>query len=128
LRPPGAVAFDELIEGANILRGLGLADFSEGQAREAAKKRQAEMQRRDQEDRENPSRQGQRTDLVQSEKNDMHEVKGRPHSGSVEGALRRLRKDRTDLHARALAGELTLVSKSFGSARKIPGHASARPR
>jgi hypothetical protein len=36
-----AVAFDELIEGANILRGLGLEDFSEGQARDAAKQQQA---------------------------------------------------------------------------------------
>jgi hypothetical protein len=53
-------------------------------------------------DQMNPSRQGERTDLV----NIVNEVQ-RPQGNSTAQALRRLRKDRKDLHARVLAGELT---------------------
>jgi hypothetical protein len=47
-------------------------------------------------------RPGARTDLVDN----VHKVE-RPSGNSESAALRRLRKDRPDLHARVLAGELT---------------------
>jgi hypothetical protein len=58
-------------------------------------------------DKDNPSRQGQRTDFVYNESSDVHEVCDRPSGNSRKAALRRLRKDRPDIHARVLAGELT---------------------
>jgi hypothetical protein len=48
-------------------------------------------------------RQGKRPDLG----NNVPEVVGRPEGNTVQKALRRLRKDRPDLHARVLSGELT---------------------
>jgi len=63
-------------------------------------------QRADEQDRANPSRQGQRTDLVDDKNNGVNEVE-RPTGNSTAAALRRLRKDRPDIHARVLAGELT---------------------
>lgn len=44
-------------------------------------------------------------ETVDDQKNDVNGY--RPDGNSAEAALRRLRKDRTDLHARVLAGELT---------------------
>jgi hypothetical protein len=49
------------------------------------------MQQADSEDRQNPSRQGQRSNFVDTNKNDIHEV--RPAGTSAKAALRRLRKD-----------------------------------
>jgi hypothetical protein len=57
-------------------------------------------------DRANPSRQGQRTDLVDIEEININKV-SRPTGTTVESALRRLRKDRPDIYARVLANELT---------------------
>jgi hypothetical protein len=54
----------------------------------------------------NVSRQGQRTDLVDNNNNYVNEVE-RPSGNSESYALRKLRKDRRDLHARVLAGEIT---------------------
>lgn len=48
-------------------------------------------------------RQGERTDFVDN----INEVEKRPDGTSAEQALRRLRKDRPDLHARVLANELS---------------------
>jgi hypothetical protein len=48
-------------------------------------------------------RQGERTDLV----NNVNEVQARPEGNSEQYALRKLRKDRPDLHAKVLARELT---------------------
>jgi hypothetical protein len=55
----------------------------------------------------NPSRQGQRTDLVRNENKVPYKVRGRPHEGTAEADQRRLRKDRPDIHERVLAGELS---------------------
>jgi hypothetical protein len=64
----------------------------------------------------NPSRQGQRTDLeraqqangnfVDNTKNDINEVE-RPTGTSRAAGLRRLRKDRPDIHVRVLNGEIS---------------------
>jgi hypothetical protein len=61
----------------------------------------------DAKDQANRSQQGKRTDLVDSNRRIIHEVKGRPTGTSAAAFLRRLRKDRPDIHARVLAGELT---------------------
>ncbi len=46
---------------------------------------------------------GKRNDLVYN----VHDVAERPAGNSTEAALRRLRKDRPDLHQRVVAGELS---------------------
>jgi hypothetical protein len=85
----------------------------------------ARYQALEEKDRGNPSRQGQRTDLVYTEINDIHEVT-RPTGTSAEAFLRRLRKGRPDIHARVLAGELTahagMVEAGFRKprSRRIP--------
>ncbi len=53
-------------------------------------------------DRATAGRQGARTDLVDN----VHEAT-RPDGNSSTAAIRRLRKDRPDLHARVLTGELS---------------------
>lgn len=53
-------------------------------------------------DRALKGKQGERTDLVDN----INEV-SRPDGTSREAALRRLRKDRPDLHAKVLAGEMS---------------------
>jgi len=63
-------------------------------------------QKLDAEDRANRSRQGQRTDLVYNKQSDVHEVE-RPSGNSSAAFIRRLRKDRPDIHARVLSGEIT---------------------
>ena len=68
--------------------------------------RAIEIGKADAEDRANQSRQGQRTDLVDNDNDVINDV-GRPTGTSRAAALRRLRKDRPDIHARVLAGELT---------------------
>jgi hypothetical protein len=75
---------------------------------DAQAERAAAMQHRNQQDKmnEDASQQGQRTDLVHTENHGVNEV-GRPWGNSVEAALRRLRNQRTDLHERVLAGELS---------------------
>jgi hypothetical protein len=62
----------------------------------------------DAKDRENKeaSRQGQRTDLLYNNESNIQEVKA-PTGTSAAAFVRRLRKDRPDIHARVLAGELT---------------------
>lgn len=54
-------------------------------------------------DQANKSRQGYRSDLG----NNIPEVEGRPEGTSAAKALRRLRKDRPDLHAEVLNGRLS---------------------
>ena len=49
------------------------------------------------------ARQGARTDIY----NNVQEVSSAPVGNSAQAAIRRLRKDRPDLHARVLAGEIT---------------------
>jgi hypothetical protein len=97
----------------------------------------------DQRDQANPSRQGQRTDLVDTRGGDINEVK-RPDGNSVDAALRRLRGQRPDLHARVLNAELSahaaMIEAGFRKPRQrdpLPGlsklrrawkHASAEER
>jgi hypothetical protein len=50
------------------------------------------------------SRQGKRTDLLYDNKSDVQEVKA-PTGNRTATFLRRLRKDRPDIHARVLAGD-----------------------
>jgi len=57
-------------------------------------------------DRANESQQGKRTDLVDNKIAVINEVE-RPTGTSAAAALRRLRKDRPEIHARVLAGELS---------------------
>lgn len=57
-------------------------------------------------DRANESRQGERSDFFDNIQEVRGEV-GAPTGTSPEAALRRLRKDRPDLHAQVLAGELS---------------------
>ena len=54
-------------------------------------------------DRASQGRQGERTDLL----NNVKEVPGYPAGNRSDTALRRLRKDRPDLHAEVLAGALS---------------------
>jgi hypothetical protein len=57
------------------------------------------MQRRNQEDRDNQRPVGRpRREIVNNTKNDVDNI--RPRGNSVKAALRRLRKDRLDLHER----------------------------
>jgi hypothetical protein len=67
----------------------------------------ARAQEIDAKDQANPGRQGQRTDLLYNNNSDIQEVKGAPTGTSAAAFLRRLRKDRPDIHARVLAGELS---------------------
>jgi len=67
--------------------------------------RAAAAQQADSADQANPSRQGQRTDLLYNTKNDIQEVA--PAGTSRAAALRRLRNDRLDLHTRLMNGELS---------------------
>jgi hypothetical protein len=64
--------------------------------------------------------QGERTDLVDN----VNEVSHRPDGNSRASALRRLRKDRPDLHARVLAGE-SLTAPSIASQQSSPVFAAA---
>jgi hypothetical protein len=82
--------------GPDLFRG----PYAEAQAEAALK-----AQKDNEEDRKNVSRQGQRTDLIDTEKRGINKV--RPDGTSAAAAHRRLRKDRPDLHARVLAGELS---------------------
>jgi len=56
-------------------------------------------------DLDNPSRQGERVDIVNNDVFDVNKV--RPQGNSAKAAHRRLRKDRPDILARVLAGEIT---------------------
>lgn len=53
-------------------------------------------------DRALQGRQGERTDLV----NNVNKVAGRPQGNTRAAGIRRLRKDRPDLHERVIAGEM----------------------
>jgi hypothetical protein len=63
-------------------------------------------QKIDAEDRENQRPPG-RPKTVSNENNVTDSFKGRPHSGTRAEALRRLRDNRPDIHARVLVGELS---------------------
>lgn len=62
---------------------------------------------REAKDLANPPQPGRRTDLSNNKENDVSEVKNKKTGNSAEAALRKLRKDRPDIHARVLAGELS---------------------
>lgn len=66
----------------------------------------AKNQAIDAEDRANPPQPGRRTDLVDTTSEGVNEVR-RPTGNAAAAGIRRLRKDRPDIHARVLAGELT---------------------
>lgn len=66
-------------------------------------------------DRATAGRQGERTDLVDN----IHEVQ-RPSGTGSAAALRRLRKDRPDLHARVLAGELSPNAAAIEAGFRAP--------
>jgi hypothetical protein len=107
-------------------------DITSDDAVDRIKRSAEEMHIRDQQDQQNASRQGQRTDLVDNQNHDVNEV-GRPDGNSVEAALRRLRDQRTDLHERVLAGELTahaaMIEAGFRKPRKrdpMPGLSKLR--
>jgi len=95
---------------AQLVRG----EISEADAEARVRQERAERAKKaDDEDLANKaaSKQGRRTDLVDSNllyanKNDIQEVKA-PTGTSKTAFLRRLRKDRPDIHARVLAGELS---------------------
>jgi hypothetical protein len=86
---------------------------------EKVQARAVEMQRINAQDQANKaaSQQGQRTDLVDNDQTNINEVESRPTGTSTAAALRRLRKDRPDIHARVLAGAL---SQRFIDAGKFP--------
>lgn len=84
--------------------------------RRVAKAKQAEVA-----DSANPSRQGERTDLVYNKKNVIHKV--RPSGTSTKAALRRLRKHRPDLHDRVLHGQMTVNAATIEA-----GFRKRRPR
>jgi hypothetical protein len=113
-----------------------------GDARTKAAEHYQQLDDKDQANQE-AGKQGQRTDLVReasrpredlfdpnfvdSNKNNINEV-GRPTGTSAAYALRRLRKDRPDIHARVLAGKLTahggMLAAGFrkpGASRKLSG-------
>ena len=60
-----------------------------------------------QDDLANPPKPGRRTDLLYNKENDVRGVKNKKDGNAAEYALRRLRKDRPDIHARVLTGEIT---------------------
>jgi hypothetical protein len=57
--------------------------------------------------RDRPAGLNQHTVVVYNEEHGVHDHKERPAGNSVAAALRRLHKDRPDIHARVLAGEIT---------------------
>jgi hypothetical protein len=95
---------------------------------EANAARAAEMQARDAQDMANVSRQGQRSDLLDNDNTVIQEVKPAPTGTSVEASLRRLRKDRPDIHARVLAGEITAHAGMIeaGFRKKAPSKKRSR--
>jgi hypothetical protein len=95
-----------------MLKGDGLVKVQQ---------RLAGVAKADAKDQANPSRQGQRTDLVDNNNAVIHEV-ARPSGTSRAQALRRLRKDRPDIHKRVLTGELSphagMIEAGFRKVRR----------